>query len=90
MVVLRRLFTVPIKVSCIRTFATTRPAMVARLDLSISGHNNEETVVREATNLIDDGRWRLCNGGAGLERDFKFGTFKNTWVCSRCSVCSGY
>jgi len=64
-----------------RSFTSTRRAMVGRLDLSISAHQNEQQVVDEVTQLVDNGRWHLCvGGGAGLERQFKFRTFKATWV----------
>lgn len=49
-------------------------------DLSVSEGSDADTVVRETTNLVDHGSWQLCNGGKGLERQFKFKTFKATWV----------
>ena len=50
-------------------------------DLSLSQSEDNDAVTRQATALVDGGRWRLCNDGKGLEREFKFKTFKATWVC---------
>jgi 4a-hydroxytetrahydrobiopterin dehydratase len=41
--------------------------------------------------LPNDGRWTLTSAGTGLERSFKFKTFKKTWefmntIASQCSV----
>ena len=54
--------------------------MVEVKDLSPSEGEDGNDLAQQATALIDNGRWRLCNGGKGLERQFKFKTFKATWV----------
>lgn len=51
-------------------------------DISPSAGEDAQDVLRQATALIDNGKWQLCNGGKGLERPFKFKTFKATWVGS--------
>ncbi|RMX80024.1 hypothetical protein D0867_16428 [Hortaea werneckii] len=57
--------------------------MLTRADLSIADSTpDQETLVQEASQLVDNGgRWRLCRQGKGIERGFKFRTFKTTWVC---------
>ncbi|KAI7693923.1 hypothetical protein KC353_g18337, partial [Hortaea werneckii] len=55
--------------------------MLTRADLSIADSTpDQETLVQEASQLVDNGgRWRLCREGRGIERGFKFRTFKTTW-----------
>lgn len=57
--------------------------MLTRADLSIADSTpDQESLVQEASQLVDNGgRWRLCREGKGIERGFKFRTFKTTWVC---------
>lgn len=54
--------------------------MVQLSDLTLSPNSDPETMVSQTTILVDDGKWKVCNGGKGLERPFKFKTFKATWV----------
>ena len=54
--------------------------MVKTNDISASKDEDAAALAQEATALVDDGRWQLCNNGKGLERQFKFKTFKATWV----------
>jgi 4a-hydroxytetrahydrobiopterin dehydratase len=35
-----------------------------------------------STLLPPEGRWQLTPKGNGVERTFRFKTFKKTWVCS--------
>ena len=63
-----------------RAFTATSRAMIDRNDLSISAGHDTETVTKDAIALVDHGQWVLCNSGKGLERQFKFKTFKATWV----------
>lgn len=49
-------------------------------DISPSAGEDAQDVLRRATELVDNGKWKLCKGGQGLERPFKFKTFKATWV----------
>lgn len=60
--------------------------MLRKDDLTIADGEEGNGVVEEATALIDNGRWSLCNDGKGLERSFKFKTFKTTWVSSRVGI----
>ncbi|RMY67153.1 hypothetical protein D0863_07969 [Hortaea werneckii] len=55
--------------------------MLTRADLSIADSTpDQESLVQEASQLVDNGgRWRLCREGKGIERGFKFRTFKTTW-----------
>ena len=54
--------------------------MVKTEDLSISAGEDPSTITAQATELVDEGKWQLCNNGKGLERGFKFKTFNATWV----------
>lgn len=54
--------------------------MIQTSDLSISPGEDAATVTDQTTSLVDDGKWHLCNAGKGVERTFKFKTFKTTWV----------
>lgn len=65
-----------------RNFSATRPTMVDIKDISPSPGENAEELATQTTNLVDNGLWQLWNGGKGLERQFKFKTFKATWVRS--------
>jgi 4a-hydroxytetrahydrobiopterin dehydratase len=44
---------------------------------------DEEQLGRDATALTTEGggRWKATNDSRGLERTFRFKTFKATWVC---------
>lgn len=52
-------------------------------DISPSAGEDAQDLLRQTTELVDSGKWQLCNGGKGLERPFKFKTFKATWVTSQ-------
>lgn len=54
--------------------------MVAASDISPSKGEDVDSLVSQTTALVDSGRWKLCDNGKGLERKFKFRTFKATWV----------
>lgn len=54
--------------------------MVDVKDIKPSGVEDVSAVANEATQLVDNGRWQLWNQGRGLERQFRFKTFKATWV----------
>ncbi|KAI6993589.1 hypothetical protein KC363_g320 [Hortaea werneckii] len=55
--------------------------MLTRADLSIADSTpDQDSLVQEASQLVENGgRWRLCREGRGIERGFKFKTFKTTW-----------
>jgi hypothetical protein len=55
--------------------------MVSASDISPSRGENTEELTKETTALVDSGRWKLWDNGKGLERQFRFKTFKATWVC---------
>lgn len=63
-----------------RLYSSTRVHMVRTQDLSPSAGEDPGALVAKATELVDQGKWQLCNDGKGLERGFKFKTFKSTWV----------
>ncbi|KAF2209518.1 hypothetical protein CERZMDRAFT_91340 [Cercospora zeae-maydis SCOH1-5] len=63
----------------VRLFSSTRVHMVRTQDLSPSAGEDPEALAAKVTELVDRGRWQLCNEGKGLERGFKFKTFKSTW-----------
>ncbi|EME41260.1 hypothetical protein DOTSEDRAFT_73618 [Dothistroma septosporum NZE10] len=72
-----------------RGFSSFQATMVRAGVFGISQGETTADVIRDATALIDHGRWELCNNGKGLERGFKFKTFKATWdfmnqVASEC------
>ena len=54
--------------------------MVESKDITPSKGEDNDELVKQVTTLVDGGRWTLCNEGKGLERQFKFKTFKATWV----------
>ncbi|KAI7302421.1 hypothetical protein KC326_g8973, partial [Hortaea werneckii] len=64
-----------------RQESTPQSRMLTRADLSIADSTpDQESLVQEASQLVDNGgRWRLCREGKGIERGFKFRTFKTTW-----------
>ena len=66
-----------------RSFTLSRRAMVQASEISPSQGESIDTLVSQTTALVDSGRWILCNDGKGLERQFKFRTFKATWVFDR-------
>jgi 4a-hydroxytetrahydrobiopterin dehydratase len=65
----------------IRTFTTTSKTMVLASEISPSPGSDLQTLVTQTTALVDSGRWTLTNNGKALERQFRFKTFKATWVC---------
>lgn len=54
--------------------------MVEVRDISPSQGEDADSLVQDVTKLVDNGRWKICNEGKGLERQFRFKTFKATWV----------
>lgn len=54
--------------------------MVEAKDITASEGEHVESLAAQATALVDEGRWKLWNEGKGLERQFRFKTFKSTWV----------
>ena len=64
-----------------RGFHITTPTMVSASDISPSRGENTEELTSQTTALVDCGRWKLWDNGKGLERQFRFKTFKATWVC---------
>lgn len=63
-----------------RSFAVSRKVMVQASEISPSQGESIDTLVSQTTALVDSGRWKLCNDGKAVERQFKFRTFKATWV----------
>jgi len=57
----------------------TSAKTISTQDVSASKGEDAERLAQQAAVLVQ-GRWSLCNGGKALERDFKFKTFKATWV----------
>ena len=57
-------------------------------EAQFSAGEDAEAMAYQLTTLLDEhhGHWTLSNGGKGLERDFKFKTFKTTWVGSSASA----
>jgi len=62
-----------------RSFYQSSRRMVKPAQLSISAGEDNGAVLDQTTKLVDSGKWTLCNDGKGLERPFKFKTFKATW-----------
>lgn len=62
--------------------------MVRAEDITASQGEDASDLAQQATSLVDEGRWSICNNGKGLERQFKFKTFKATWVGSINILCS--
>lgn len=60
--------------------------MLAPPQLQLSTGADVEQVSKEATSLVETGKWTLCLDGKGIERGFKFKGFKSAWVrCTRSS-----
>lgn len=50
-------------------------------DLSISAGENPQILTEQATALLAPlGKWKICKNKKGIERNFRFQTFKTTWV----------
>lgn len=64
-----------------RGFPNTARTMVSASDISPSRGENTDELTSQTTALVDSGRWKLWDNGKGLERQFRFKTFKATWVC---------
>ncbi|KJX97692.1 pterin 4 alpha carbinolamine dehydratase like protein [Zymoseptoria brevis] len=62
-----------------RTSAAKSRTMLHPSSLSISPGSDLETILRDASSLVETGKWKLCNSGKGLERSFKFKSFNKTW-----------
>jgi len=69
-----------------RKFHGTASTMVSASDISPSRGENTEELTTQTTALVDRGRWGLWENGKGLERQFRFKTFKATWVCTNCMM----
>jgi hypothetical protein len=54
---------------------TTTPAFSSNYDAE-QGEKDLTPLLK-----IDGGKWTLISSGKGVERSFKFKTFKKTWVC---------
>ncbi|KXT08219.1 hypothetical protein AC579_8679 [Pseudocercospora musae] len=62
-----------------RAFSSRFPVMVDASAVSISQGEDQATVLAQASELVDHGKWQICDDGKGLERGFKFKTFKTAW-----------
>ncbi|KAF2724879.1 transcriptional coactivator/pterin dehydratase [Polychaeton citri CBS 116435] len=62
-----------------RGFSSSSRGMIEVKDLNISQGHDPEAVSQAVAKLVGDGHWQLCNNKKGLERQFKFKTFKATW-----------
>jgi hypothetical protein len=77
----RSLFTTPlVHAKIVRHFIASRRTMIEASEISASQGESIEALVSQTTSLVDSGRWKLSNDGKALERQFKFRTFKATWV----------
>ena len=55
--------------------------MTTKHDIEYSSNSDPEKVADEVTALTDgQGRWNISATRSGLEREFKFKTFKTTWA----------
>ncbi|KAF2167084.1 hypothetical protein M409DRAFT_22518 [Zasmidium cellare ATCC 36951] len=64
----------------LRPFTHTTRKMVRIEDIRPSEGADPQTLLQDTNALVEEsGKWTLCNGGKGLERPFKFKTFKATW-----------
>jgi hypothetical protein len=57
---------------------------------NFSSNYDPEQAAQDLTPLLkgNGGKWELIGSGKGVERGFKFKTFKKTWVSTFCSVLS--
>lgn len=81
MFLLRRTGPQPVSRSIVRAMSSSESRSAARFQYSAG--ENEEQLGRQATALTTEGggRWTATNDNRGLERTFRFKTFKATWVC---------
>jgi hypothetical protein len=63
---------------------TLQPVFSTNYD-SEKGTKDLETLLR-----ANGGKWNLIESGKGVERSFKFKTFKKTWVCFPFDPCSSH
>lgn len=55
--------------------------MATKHDIKYSSNSDPEKVAAEVTRLTDgQGRWTISATKSGVEREFKFKTFKTTWA----------
>lgn len=55
--------------------------MATKHDIKYSANSDPEKVAAEVTHLTDgQGRWTISATKSGVEREFKFKTFKTTWA----------
>jgi hypothetical protein len=67
--------------SAVRAMSSSEQRSTVRFQYSVG--EDEEQLGRDATALTTEGggRWKATNDSRGLERTFRFKTFKATWVC---------
>jgi 4a-hydroxytetrahydrobiopterin dehydratase len=80
MFLLRRTGPQPISRSIVRAMSSSQQQSTVRFQFSAG--EDEEQLSRDATALVTEGqgRWKVTDDNRGLERTFRFKTFKATWV----------
>jgi hypothetical protein len=81
MFLLRRTGPQPISRSIARAMSSSQQQSTVRFQFSAG--EDEEQLGRDAAALVTEGqgRWKVTDDSRGLERTFRFKTFKATWVC---------
>ena len=78
----------------IRKLSNSRSTMLSASDISAAGSaTTKQKVIEAAISLVEQNKWSLWLEGAGLQRSFKFKTFKAAWsfmdeVASECEACN--
>ena len=70
----------PVPLISRRRFTAASQARVEVQDIVPSAGEDAEVLARQTTELVEQGRWKLCNGGKGVERWVVFKTFGAAWV----------
>jgi len=81
MFLLRRAGTQPVSRSTVRAMSSSSQQQSA-VRFQYSAGEDEEQLGRDAAALTTggQGRWKVTDDNRGLERTFRFKTFKATWV----------
>lgn len=64
-----------------KMFSTSSRASVDVDSIKVSAGGDVESVFGATKTLVETKQWQLCAGGKGLERQFRFKSFRATWVC---------
>ena len=89
MFLLRRTGPHSVSRSIVRAMSSSESKSTVRFQYSAG--EDEEQLSRDAAALTTQGggRWKVTDDSRGLERTFRFKTFKATWVCEHSAFLDG-